>query len=97
VKATRKYEPWLWKQSVTVNVGKKRDDGAFYWRMVEYGHRIYGIDGKPTGRSVPPMGYAVAGLKNVQSQIVNNLGSRAREELHKRWKRLPKAKRPNIF
>jgi len=95
----RKYQPMFWLSGVGVNTGRKRDDtdGAYYWHMIEYGHRVVGPTKRDTGRRVAGLGFTLAAFHREADGIAREMTGRAKEELVKRWKRMPKSTRPDLL
>lgn len=87
-KINKKYEPNFWHGSVAVKVGKKRADGAYYWHMVEYGHRIVGPTKRDTGMRVPAMRFAIGAFEANKDRIKSDFAIRARQRLERAVKKL---------
>lgn len=90
-----KYKGKFFKRTVGVPRGKSRKDpdGAFYAHFVEYGHRIVGPTKKDTGKKVPAVHFLLKGLEQTNPINVADFQRVVREEVDKRVKRIPKAKR----
>jgi hypothetical protein len=84
-KRKKKYEPTFWHRAVGVNVGKKRGDGAFYWNIVEHGHKIVTPSGKDTGRKVKAMKYAILAFESKKNGIKNTLTSKTKTLIEKHF------------
>lgn len=89
-KFKRKYEPSFWHGAVAVNTGKKRGDGAFYWNMVEHGHRIVTFNKIDTGRRVKAMQYAISAYETNKTAIVSDFTVRAKAEIQRSFNRRAK-------
>lgn len=86
----RKYEPTFWHGSVAVNVGKKRGDGAFYWNIVEHGHRIVSPAKVDTGRRVKAMRYAIEAFEVSKGGITSDFARKTRTELERQFNKRAK-------
>jgi hypothetical protein len=84
---TRKYEPWFWKGSVAVTRGRDRHDrnGAYYWYMVDQGHRI----GKT--KYFPGLNYIRAGTERIGPVVLDRMSRRAEHELGILWAKVARA------
>lgn len=82
----RIYEPLFWHGAVSVRTGKKRGDGAFYWNIVEHGHRVVTPGGRDTGKKVRAMEYAINAVETTKASVLGDFTSRARAELERGWK-----------
>ena len=90
---TRKYEPFFWKGSVAVNRGATRDDpaGAYYWLMVDVGHRIAGWGAKVTRRThIGGKNYIQQGVMRVRDGVIGEMVGKAKTELDREWANIAK-------
>lgn len=83
----RKYEPSFWHSAIAVNTGKKRGDAAFYWNIVEQGHKVVTPKGVATGRSVQAMRYAISAFDMAKPIVLADFASKVRAELEHLWKK----------
>lgn len=86
-KRKRKYEPSFWHGAVAVNVGKTRKDGAFYWNMVEHGHRVVTPQKKDTGKRVQAMRYAINAFELNKGRVVGDFARNVRAVIEKEFKK----------
>ncbi len=89
-KRKKKYEPLFWHSSIAVNMGTERVDGAYYWQMVEDGHRVFTRKKVDTGKKVQPMKYAISAFELNKQSIISNFTSSVRSQLMKSWGRTKK-------
>lgn len=96
IKVNAKREPYFWKSSVAVDTSKTREQvqagptkSAYYYRMVEYGHRLF-VGGKDTGRSVPPMGYIEKTKNELGPGIFKELAEGAKIQAEKEIRKINK-------
>ena len=89
-KRKRKYEPTFWHGSIAVNVGKKRGDGAFYWHMVEHGHRVVTPKKVDTGKRVRAMQFALHAFETTKDNVTSNFTLKTKSELTKAWNKKAK-------
>lgn len=82
----RKYEPMFWHGSVAISVGKKRGDGAYYWHMVEYGHRIVTASRRDTGGRTRAMRFAISAFEQNKISVTAAFASKAKSVLQKYFK-----------
>jgi len=82
----RKYEPTFWLSAIAVNIGKKRADGAFYWNIVEQGHRVVTPKKKDTGRRVEAIRWASTAFEMMRPRVLSDFARRVRSELERHWK-----------
>lgn len=86
-KRKKKYEPSFWHGAVAVRVGKKRGDGAFYWNIVEQGHRVVGPTKRDTGKRVEAMRYAINAYESHKNSVTMQIARRTKSILDKKWKK----------
>lgn len=82
----RKYEPTFWVGAVAVDTGKEKF-GAFYWNMVEAGHRVVTKGKVDTGKKVKAMRYALSAFEAKKNQVTAVITKRTIEILEKAWKK----------
>lgn len=90
IKRKKKYEPMFWHSSVAVYTGKKRGEGAYYWHMVEMGHKIIFGKGRKridTGKKTKALEFAISAVETTKAGVLGNFASRARQAIEKAVKR----------
>ena len=108
VRTVRSYEPRVFKSAVTMKIGNKRGEGAYYWYMVEGGHRIvvrrrsqetksvlgYVVKKSlfDTGRETRPMRFAYDAFRSISPEVPERIGAGVNAEIERIFRRKRKGR-----